>query len=91
MAHLTASKDKLIARVRRIGGQIDAVERELQVESSCSRVLQLVASVRGAVNGLMDEIIAQHLLEHIAKPGIDEKDRSQAALEFLDIIRRYER
>lgn len=89
MAHLSQASGDLMARVRRIAGQVGAVERALQSESPCSEVLHLVAAVRGAVNGLMDEIIADHLNEHVAKPGLSDADRAAAAEELLAVIRRY--
>lgn len=89
MAHLNHDNADLIARVRRIAGQIGAVERSLGSDSSCSEVLHLVAAVRGAVNGLMDEIIADHLEAHVARPGLDDAERVAGASELLAVIRRY--
>ena len=65
MAHTIREKTKLIARVRRIRGQIEAVERALASESECADVLRLIASVRGAVNGLMGEVMEDHIREHV--------------------------
>lgn len=89
MAHTKARKDRLISRVRRITGQMGAIERSLDGEAGCSVILQQVAAVRGAVNGLMDEIIADHLNEHVAKAGLADAERSEAAEELIAVIRRY--
>jgi DNA-binding FrmR family transcriptional regulator len=89
MAHLSGSNADLIARVRRIAGQVAAVERGLASDASCATVLHLVAAVRGAVNGLMDEIIAEHLEAHVARPGLDDGERAAGAEELLAVIRRY--
>lgn len=89
MVHLSETDPGLIARVRRIGGQVAAVERALGARSSCSEVLQLVAAVRGAVNGLMEEITARHLEEHVARPGLSDEERAAGARELLAVIRRY--
>ena len=89
MSHLSASNLHLIARVRRIAGQVGAVERALQSDSTCSEVLHRVAAVRGAVNGLMDEIIAEHLEAHVSRPGLDDAERAAGADELLAVIRRY--
>lgn len=51
MSHTVKQRPKLLARVRRIKGQLDAVERALEAELGCADVLMLVASVRGAVSG----------------------------------------
>ncbi|MDF7775464.1 metal/formaldehyde-sensitive transcriptional repressor [Sphingomonas sp. AOB5] len=88
MSH-THANPELIARVRRIGGQVAAVERSLTTDAPCAEILQLVAAVRGAVNGLMDEIIADHLESHVAAPGLDDAERAQGAAELLAVIRRY--
>ncbi len=89
MSHLSGSNADLLARVRRIGGQVGAIERALQAETSCAQVLHLVAAVRGAVNGLLDEIIAEHLEAHVSHPGLSDQERSQGAEELLAVIRRY--
>lgn len=89
MAHLSGSNADLIARVRRIGGQMGAVERSLRDEADCATVLHLVAAVRGAVNGLLDEIIAEHLEAHVARSGLTDAERAEGAEELLAAIRRY--
>lgn len=89
MAHLTNTNADLVARVRRIAGQVGAVERALSSDATCSEVLHLVAATRGAVNGLMDEIIAEHLEAHVSRPGLDDAERSAGAEELLAVIRRY--
>jgi DNA-binding FrmR family transcriptional regulator len=89
MAHLVTDRQKLLDRVRRIAGQVAAVERQLQGEADCSATLQLVASVRGAVGGLMEELIESHVREHVAPPGINDADRMAASEELLALIRRY--
>lgn len=89
MAHLSGSNADLIARVRRIGGQVAAVERSLRDEADCATVLHRVAAVRGAVNGLLDEIIAEHLEAHVARSGLTDEERARAAEDLLSVIRRY--
>jgi len=89
MAHVVSDKQKLLDRIRRIAGQVAAVERQLQGDADCSATLQLVASVRGAIGGLMDELIEGHLREHVAHPGLSDTARQQAADELLALIRRY--
>jgi len=60
MTHTIREKSKLLARVRRIRGQVEAIERALAAEAPCAEVLQVIASVRGAVNGLMAEVVEDH-------------------------------
>ncbi len=87
--HIIADRDKLLARVRRIAGQIAAVDRQLTGDADCSETLQLVASVRGAVGSLVAELIEQHMREHVARPGLTDAERSAASEEMLALIRRY--
>lgn len=87
--HTVIDKDRLLARVRRIAGQVGAIERQLGGEANCSETLQLVASVRGAVGSLMEELIEQHMRDHVARPGLTDQERQAAAEEMLALIRRY--
>jgi DNA-binding FrmR family transcriptional regulator len=68
MAHVTTSKEKIVARVRRIAGQVAAIERSVTADADCAETLHLVAAVRGAVAGLMDELVEDHLHAHVAAP-----------------------
>jgi DNA-binding FrmR family transcriptional regulator len=64
--HTSREKTKLINRVRRIRGQMEAIERALEEQKGCADVLQLIAGVRGAINGLMAEVVEAHILLHVA-------------------------
>lgn len=88
MAHLHAQPE-LIARVHRIVGQLASVERGLSDGADCGAVLQQVAAIRGAVNGLMDEVLEAHLREHVAAPDLTDVARAQGAEDVLAAIRRY--
>jgi DNA-binding FrmR family transcriptional regulator len=88
--HTTREKEKLIARVRRIRGQIEAVERAIVEEKGCSDVLQTVTAARGALNSLVAEMIEDHVRFHVLDP--EEKvspKRARAADELVDIVRAY--
>jgi len=89
MAHIIVNKDGLLARVKRITGQMAAVERGIEREADCAEILHLVAAVRGAVNGLLDEIIVEHLDQHVARPDLSDDDRAKGAQELMTVIRRY--
>jgi DNA-binding FrmR family transcriptional regulator len=88
--HTAQDKKKLIARIRRIRGQIEAVEKALVDEKGCFEVLQTVAAARGAMNGLVAEMIEDHLRFHVLDPEqkISAK-RTRAADELVDIVRAY--
>lgn len=89
MAHLTKNSDQLIQRVRRIIGQLQAVERGIEAHQDCSKTLHLTAAIRGAVNGLMDELIEAHVHEHVAAPELTPEARSEGAEALIAAIRRY--
>ena len=90
MAHTIKDKSKLLARVRRIRGQAEAVERALEAEIGCTDVLMLVASMRGAVNGLTAELIEDHIRHHVVNPDRDaDADRARGAAELIEVVRTY--
>ncbi|MPZ49608.1 MAG: metal-sensing transcriptional repressor [Dehalococcoidia bacterium] len=90
MAHLIRDKQKLIARVRRIGGQMDAVERALVQEADCDETLRLIASARGAMNGLMFEVLEGFIRDPIVTRPLDPKSEDGRAVEQLvDVVRAY--
>lgn len=90
MSHTHRSKDKLVARIRRLKGQMEAVERALENEQPCGDVLQLLASIRGALSGLTVELMQEHLSEHVVQAETD-AERRQAASELADALRTYMR
>lgn len=90
MAHTVKDKSKLLARVRRIKGQAEAVERALEAEIGCSDVLMLVASMRGAINGLTSELMEEHIRHHVVDPAHEpDPDRAKGATELIEVIRTY--
>ena len=90
MAHTTKDKKKLLSRTRRIKGQVEAVERALEGDAECEDILQLVASCRGALNGLMAELIEGHVRFHVLSP--EQKtlpSQLEAADELISVVKRY--
>lgn len=88
MSHTIRNKTKLIGRVRRLKGQLEAVERALETEASCGDVLQLLASIRGALNGLTGEVMEDHLREHILEAET-EAERRHAVDELSAVLKTY--
>lgn len=88
MAHTVRQKDRLIARVRRIRGQLDGIERALEAQVPCAEVLRQLASVRGAVGGLTAEVMEDHLRGHVLAAGTDAA-RRQGGEEMIEVIRTY--
>jgi DNA-binding FrmR family transcriptional regulator len=88
MSHIRETGGKrLLARVRRIRGQIEGIERALEESDDCSAVLQQTAAARGALNGLMAELIDAHVRHHVVGAAKERKDRG--AEELMEIVRSY--
>jgi FrmR/RcnR family transcriptional regulator, repressor of frmRAB operon len=90
MGHTVRDKIKLLARVRRIRGQVEALERALETEKGCNEVLQQIVAARGAMNGLMTEVIEDHVRTHVASPAItSQAERTRGAEELIEVVRSY--
>ncbi len=90
MAHTIRDKQKLLGRVKRIRGQVEAVERALEAEAECEKVMHLLASTRAAMAGLMAEVVEDHVRTHLvdaeAHPGALD---TEAVEQLLAVIRTY--
>jgi len=90
VSHTVREKQKLLARVRRLRGQVEAIERALETEAGCEHVMHLIAGARGAMAGLMAEVVEDHIRTHL----VDDRKHpdalnSEAAVQLLDVIRTY--
>ena len=88
MSHTLRQKEKLIARIRRLKGQLEGVERALEADAPCAEVLRQIASVRGAVSGLTVEVMEDHLREHVLAAETED-ERRQGGEEMIAVIRTY--
>jgi len=90
MTHTIREKKKLLARVRRIRGQLEGIERALNEETGCEQIMHLIAGARGAMAGLMAEVVEDHVHQHLVDaekyPGAL---RPEAAEQLLEVIRTY--
>jgi DNA-binding FrmR family transcriptional regulator len=90
MAHVTTEKTKLLNRLKRIRGQVNAIERAVSEDSECARVLQQATACRGAMDGFIAEVIEDHIREHMVDPKAPTDDpRVQAAEELVAIVHTY--
>jgi DNA-binding FrmR family transcriptional regulator len=89
MPHTIKGKKQLLTRVRRIKGQADALEKALESGGDCSAVLQQIAAIRGAVNGLMAEVLEGHIREHLGVDDISPEQRSQDLEGVVAVLRSY--
>jgi FrmR/RcnR family transcriptional regulator, repressor of frmRAB operon len=90
MSHTIREKQKLLIRVRRLRGQVEAIERALEDESTCDKVMHLIAGVKGATASLMAEVMEDHVREHF----VETKHKSsvslaEAAEHLIDVVHAY--
>jgi DNA-binding FrmR family transcriptional regulator len=89
MSHTLAGKKKLLSRVRRIKGQSIALETALEGEPNCMAILQQVAAIKGAVNGLMKEVLEDHLREHLGAENLSNEQRLTEVEDVISILKSY--
>ncbi len=88
MTQALREKAKLLNRVRRVRGLLDAIERALDEEKGCPEVLHLIAAARGGINGLMGEVIEDHIREHVVEPT-KPSERFEGGEELIQAIQSY--
>jgi DNA-binding FrmR family transcriptional regulator len=89
MGHTIREKEKLLNRVRRVRGQVEALERAIDEEKGCADVLHLIVAARGAMNSLMAEIIEDHIRMHVVDPDHESGSRARGAEELIEIVQAY--
>ena len=90
MSHTIREKRKLLNRVRRLRGQVEAIERALDAEAQCIEVMQLAVSVRGAASSLMAELMEDHIRFHVSDPSHDpDPERAKGAEQLIEIVQSY--
>jgi FrmR/RcnR family transcriptional regulator, repressor of frmRAB operon len=88
--HTIQDKTRLLQRVRRLRGQVEAIERALQKNTDCARVMQLTVSARGAANSLMAELLEDHIRLHVSDPARDrDRGRARGAKHLIDVVHAY--
>lgn len=90
MAHISKDKERLLRRIRRIQGQVAAVEKAVEGDQECSKVLQTIAACRGAINGLMAEILEGHVRFHVIDSRQKQTaEQAEATEELIELVNRY--
>jgi DNA-binding FrmR family transcriptional regulator len=90
MGHTIEQKSRLIQRVRRLRGQVDAIVRALETDADCAQVMQLAVSVRGAASSLMAELLEDHIRMHVSDPARDrDRERAKGAKHLIDVVHAY--
>jgi FrmR/RcnR family transcriptional regulator, repressor of frmRAB operon len=87
MTQTDREKTKLVNRLRRIRGQVDAIQRALEADASCATLLQQATACRGALSGFIAEVLEDHIRDHVVDPAAPHSDpRKQAAEELVEIV-----
>ncbi|WP_019832642.1 metal/formaldehyde-sensitive transcriptional repressor [Sphingomonas sp. PR090111-T3T-6A] len=90
MSHVAKEKQKLLNRLKRLRGQLEAIERAVQADAECARVLQQATACRGALDGFIGEVIEDHIREHMMDAAASPDDpRTQAGEELVAIVHAY--
>jgi DNA-binding FrmR family transcriptional regulator len=90
--HAITDKQKLLNRIRRLRGQVDAVTRALEADAGCTEIMRLLTTVRGAINGAMAEVVEEHIRDHMIDPERKITPAEQDATdELLTVLRTYMR
>ena len=89
MSHTISGKKKLLSRVRRIKGQVIAIESSLEEDPDCMAILQQVAAIKGAVNGLMKEVLEGHIREHLGAEDITKEQRQEEVEQVITVLKSY--
>ena len=88
--HTIQDKTKLINRIRRIKGQAEAIEKALEQEKDCSKILFNIVACRGAINSLMAEVMEGHITHHVAEhKNITVAERKKATQDLINVIKTY--
>ena len=89
LPEISKEKQKLFSRIRRLGGQITAVERAVTDGDECADILMLLASIRGGVNGLMAEILEDHIRLHMMTPDQKMESPEELGEDSIGLVRAY--
>ncbi len=91
MTHVYRNKKQLVSRIKKIQGQLGAVVKRLETdEGDCFSILQTLAATRGALNGLMNQLVQGHIVDHIVKnPNAPESESEAAAMQLASLLRTY--
>lgn len=86
--HPPGEKRALQLRLRKIGGQVAAIERMVGEDRDCPDVLTQVVSVRKALKSFAEIVIHQHTHECI-EGATDPKEGQRKLRELLTVLERY--
>ena len=81
-------KRALVVRLRRIKGQLEAIEKMVEADTDCSDVLMQVVSARRALKSFSEEMIGSHLHECI-ESSTNQSEGRRELRSLLTVLKRY--
>ena len=97
MAHIQRDKKRLVARINRMIGQLQAVKELLEREERegqgdehdrCYEVMRQLASIKGAHRGLMTTYLEGFVEDH-ARRAAEQGTVDEFADELLEVVRSF--
>ncbi|MDD3775627.1 MAG: metal/formaldehyde-sensitive transcriptional repressor [Sulfurovaceae bacterium] len=88
MAHTIANKEKLLLRIKKIKGQLSSIEKALEDEKDCFKILQQISASRGAIHSLMSEVLDGHIKEHLGS-HVSDKERDKEIENLTSLLKTY--
>ena len=84
-------KKKLLVRLRRIGGQVEAVGRMIEDDEYCVDILMQLSAATGALGKVGQIVLENHLKTCVAEAMTEGKkaDREEKLQELVDLFRKY--
>lgn len=88
MAHIMADKEKLLLRVKKIKGQLNSIEKAIESEKDCFKVLQQISASRGAITSLMSVVLDGHIKEHLGN-HVSQEQREKEIENLSSLLKSY--
>jgi len=88
MAHITADKDKILLRIKKLKGQLNSIETALEEEKECFKILQQISASRGAIQSLMNEVLEGHIKEHLGN-HVSDTEREKEIENLTSLLKTY--
>ena len=89
LPEISKEKQKLLSRIKRLAGQVTAVEHSVTDGDECADILMLLAAIRGGVNSLMAEILEDHIRLHITHPNTRAESPEELTEDLIALVRAY--
>jgi|HubBroStandDraft_6_1064221.scaffolds.fasta_scaffold3765286_1 DNA-binding FrmR family transcriptional regulator len=86
--HSPEEKRALKIRVRKISGQLAAIERMIDQDTDCPEVLNQVVSARKGLKSFAEVIIRQHA-DHCINEAADQPEAHRKLRKLLVVLERY--